>query len=271
MTRVSALVAAALAMNASAQVVDTFKGGSNQGGWSFGGPNEFIAPAGGNPGGYLRSVGLDTTIPWLRCEEGSPFTGDFRANGIIGASIDVNVFSTDFNIGPFPLSVVLHSDNGTPANVNDDWAVFKKEAPIPAPGTGWKNVVFSFPTESTVLPAGWGFLQYGPGSPASPNWNALITHVTRLEFSFGDPELFYIFQQWTVGADNIALRVTPNCYANCDRSTTAPVLTANDFQCFLDHYAAGAADANCDGSTGTPALTANDFQCFINTYAAGCG
>ena len=28
--------------------------------------------------------------------------------------------------------------------------------------------------------------------------------------------------------------------------------------------------ANCDGSTGTPLLTANDFQCFANAYAAGC-
>jgi subtilisin-like proprotein convertase family protein len=28
--------------------------------------------------------------------------------------------------------------------------------------------------------------------------------------------------------------------------------------------------ANCDQSTGTPLLTANDFQCFINAYASGC-
>ncbi len=60
------------------------------------------------------------------------------------------------------------------------------------------------------------------------------------------------------------------CYANCDGSTAAPVLTANDFQCFLNRFASGNQEANCDGSTGTPALTANDFQCFINTFAAGC-
>ena len=28
--------------------------------------------------------------------------------------------------------------------------------------------------------------------------------------------------------------------------------------------------ANCDGSTSSPRLTANDFQCFLNAYAAGC-
>jgi hypothetical protein len=60
------------------------------------------------------------------------------------------------------------------------------------------------------------------------------------------------------------------CYANCDGSTTPPILNANDFQCFLNKYAAGDSYANCDGSTSTPILTANDFQCFLNKYAAGC-
>ncbi|MBX3375612.1 MAG: hypothetical protein KF678_01250 [Phycisphaeraceae bacterium] len=60
------------------------------------------------------------------------------------------------------------------------------------------------------------------------------------------------------------------CYANCDASSGSPVLTANDFQCFLNKFAAGDAYANCDGSTGTPTLTVNDFQCFLNKFAAGC-
>jgi trimeric autotransporter adhesin len=61
-----------------------------------------------------------------------------------------------------------------------------------------------------------------------------------------------------------------DCYANCDGSATSPVLTANDFQCFLNRFAAGDAYANCDGSSIAPVLTANDFQCFLNRYAAGC-
>ncbi len=60
------------------------------------------------------------------------------------------------------------------------------------------------------------------------------------------------------------------CYANCDQSTGSPLLTANDFQCFINKFAANDPYANCDGSTGTPSLTANDFQCFINAFAAGC-
>jgi probable HAF family extracellular repeat protein len=68
-----------------------------------------------------------------------------------------------------------------------------------------------------------------------------------------------------------AFLLTPvACYANCDGSTLQPVLSANDFQCFLDAFASGSPYANCDGSTVVPALTANDFQCFLNRFAAGC-
>lgn len=60
------------------------------------------------------------------------------------------------------------------------------------------------------------------------------------------------------------------CYANCDESAGSPVLTANDFLCFLNAYASGVLYANCDGSAVQPVLTANDFLCFLNRYAAGC-
>jgi hypothetical protein len=54
------------------------------------------------------------------------------------------------------------------------------------------------------------------------------------------------------------------CYADCDGEGG---LTANDFQCFLNSYAAGLSKANCDGVGG---LTANDFSCFLNAFVAGC-
>jgi hypothetical protein len=60
------------------------------------------------------------------------------------------------------------------------------------------------------------------------------------------------------------------CYANCDRSTTPPVLTVADFACFLNQYASGATYANCDGSTNEPVLNVADFACFLNQYAQGC-
>jgi hypothetical protein len=60
------------------------------------------------------------------------------------------------------------------------------------------------------------------------------------------------------------------CYANCDHSTTAPVLNVGDFGCFLNKFAAGDSAANCDASTTTPALTVQDFICFLNKFSAGC-
>jgi hypothetical protein len=75
--------------------------------------------------------------------------------------------------------------------------------------------------------------------------------------------------QYTIALTG-ACFVAGGCYANCDGSTGNPLLTANDFQCFLNKYASGDTYANCDGSTGNPLLTANDFQCFLNKYAGGC-
>jgi hypothetical protein len=60
------------------------------------------------------------------------------------------------------------------------------------------------------------------------------------------------------------------CYANCDGSTTEPILNVADFTCFLGKFAAGDPYANCDGSTTEPILNVADFTCFLNKFAAGC-
>ena len=70
----------------------------------------------------------------------------------------------------------------------------------------------------------------------------------------------------------MTLKVTAGaaCYANCDGSTAAPILNANDFSCFLNAFANGNSYANCDESTVLPVLNANDFSCFLNAFAGGC-
>jgi len=75
------------------------------------------------------------------------------------------------------------------------------------------------------------------------------------------------------------------CYANCDNSTTAPVLDANDLICFNIEFACATGDCastpqtleeqikhfcNCDGSTTAPIFTANDLICFNQAFVAGC-
>jgi hypothetical protein len=75
----------------------------------------------------------------------------------------------------------------------------------------------------------------------------------------------------TLRLSNIArLAPCPTCYANCDASTTAPVLNIADFICFQQRFAAGDPYANCDGSTTAPVLNIADFICFQQHFAAGC-
>jgi hypothetical protein len=64
--------------------------------------------------------------------------------------------------------------------------------------------------------------------------------------------------------------VGSSCYANCDQSTTPPVLNVGDFTCFLQRFAAGESYANCDLSTTEPVLNVADFTCFLQQFAAGC-
>jgi trimeric autotransporter adhesin len=69
------------------------------------------------------------------------------------------------------------------------------------------------------------------------------------------------------------------CYANCDASTTEPILNVDDFTCFINEFAAAqslppaqqiSSYANCDGSTVQPVLNVDDFTCFIIAFAQGC-
>ncbi|MBX3376632.1 MAG: hypothetical protein KF678_06475 [Phycisphaeraceae bacterium] len=59
----------------------------------------------------------------------------------------------------------------------------------------------------------------------------------------------------------------PNCYANCDNSTAQPLLTANDFICFLNRYIVRDPYANC---TVDEVINIADFQCFLAKFAYGC-
>jgi hypothetical protein len=64
-----------------------------------------------------------------------------------------------------------------------------------------------------------------------------------------------------------ATRLYLTCYANCDG---AGGLTASDFICFLMTYNNGSSYANCDQSTTAPVLNANDFLCFLSYYIRAC-
>jgi hypothetical protein len=88
------------------------------------------------------------------------------------------------------------------------------------------------------------------------------------------PSLFVEGSFSTVGGGNarniaqwVGCKGGRQCYPDCDNNRT---LNANDFQCFMDRFAAKDPYANCDQSTASPAIDAADFACFLNRFAAGC-
>jgi Galactose oxidase, central domain len=72
-----------------------------------------------------------------------------------------------------------------------------------------------------------------------------------------------------IGPSN-SIVVTPGGYANCDGSTSDPVLNVADFLCFLQRFQTGDPYANCDASTTPPVLNVADFTCFLQKFSQGC-
>ncbi len=235
--------------------VESFTGGSNQGGWTWGAGDQ-LATTGGNPGAYLRTTGVDTFAPQPRTTVLSIFSGDYRARSVSSVGVDLITNSTQF---PFAreVTLMLENDAGTPANPADDSIVYRiSPGFVPQPGTGWASFDVPVPSSSTVLPAGWQVLQ-GAGS-ADAVWNAVVTNVTRVRWFYGDPTFFFIFDIWQVGLDNARITEglgTAFCFGDAPAS---PCPCGN----------VGAAPGGCANSTGVGAyleasgsasLAANDL------------
>ncbi len=124
---------------------------------------------------------------------------------------------------------------------------------------------------------GTPFVQIGMGMAFDPVLGLFATDNTGLQ---NQANLLYHINTSTGAATLVGITAVANllglafvpspCYPNCDNTTAAPLLTANDFQCFLNKFAAADPYANCDHSTTPPTLNANDFQCFLNAFATGC-
>ncbi|MDX2198257.1 MAG: hypothetical protein SF069_04700 [Phycisphaerae bacterium] len=209
-------------------VVENFEDGLNQSGWSYFGspgvPIEVIEASGGNPGRWLHSTCnsttlecLDTFAPQLRTpdfENTSPFLGNYRAANVASIGCDLILLDVNFSAGGRPLTLILRSFGETPDFFDDTAVYFIGSSNIPVVGEGWKSFDFGVPAQSLTLPAGWRVLQ-GTGND-NLDWNNTIRDVDQVTFFYGDPELFFIFQQWEPGADN--LRVTRSLPGdmNCD-------------------------------------------------------
>lgn len=201
-------------------VTASLDNGNNAAGWTFGGPNQSQPLTGGNPGGYVRTDGLDTFAPQPRCANNTGFfTGDYWSRSVSRVGVDLQTFRVDFGAGGRPLSVLLVTDNGTPSDPSDDYAAYLIGVEnVPLVGEGWKRFEFAVPSRSVSTPTGWGYVQFGPNAPANPKWQDVVRNVTQLRFFYGDPTFFFIFQMWDLGIDNPMIRAC-NADANSDGVT----------------------------------------------------
>lgn len=132
--------------------------------------------------------------------------------------------------------------------------------------TGWQWQKFDGPSNSYVP------IVNGPTGTGSTVSGATTATLTITNPGAADSATYSCRASNTCGFGPTGSGVSARIggYANCDGSTAAPAVNVNDFQCFLNRFAAGDSYANCDGSTAIPSLNVNDFQCFINEFASTC-
>ncbi|MEW6411152.1 MAG: hypothetical protein AB1483_01615 [Candidatus Zixiibacteriota bacterium] len=198
--------------------VETFDNPNIEGNWSyFGNPRnrvEVVEKDGGNPGGFLHATCdgmacLDTYAPQLRTqiEDTSIFTGNYRAKGVAQLGVDLATFGPEIVtwLGR-PLSLMIRYDGGTPYDWTDDVQVFYVgNVNIPGPNNNFRSFRFKVPSESTVLPDGWKVMYgYNTGDDDA-DWNTVMENVSQVTFFYGDPEYFFMFQQWELGVDNVSI------------------------------------------------------------------
>ena len=186
------------------------------GGWAWGGPNQTIESGAAPRGSYLRTEGIDTFAPQLRTSGGSVFTGNYRAQGVTALSCELQTFAIDFPSScQRPLALMLTNNNGTPSNFFDDTYVYTLlPGTIPCVDGLWHGYSASVPSQSTTLPPGWNVDPNATAAPAQV-WNRVITDVTQASWFFGDPTMFFIFQMWTVGADNLRVAFDGGATSYC--------------------------------------------------------
>jgi hypothetical protein len=136
--------------------------------------------------------------------------------------------------------------------------------PFAVPGAGryWLSIVAIQPYGGNGPDAG-NYRQWG-WSPSA------AAHLPYSQQNENPPGGGYSSQSSDLAFVLYGTRGIAPCYANCDGSTTAPVLNVVDFTCFLQKYAAVDPYANCDQSTTPPVLNVVDFTCFLQKFAAGC-
>lgn len=263
---------AAAGFSALADYTDDFETG-NPTGWNFLLGGDVIEPTGGNPAHWLHQPVYDTFAPILKhTSAGSAFSGDYRALGVTGISIDAQTLDTDFNVEGLPFTLLLADTKGTPDPSDDDYVYYVDYSGIPVPGEGWVHFNFAIPSQSTELPTGWAGGHFGDmeNFRDGVTWNDVITSVDKVEFWWIHPAWFAIFQQWNVGADNISISAAAPCPGDIDGDGEVGqpdlgILLAAFGSCEGDANYNAAADLDGDNCVGQP-----DLGVLLSNFGSTC-
>ncbi len=267
----STLLAASAAALAATHV-DPFETG-NPTGWRFIQGADVIQPVGGNPGAWLNQPVYDTFAPILdHTNLATPFSGDYRAMGVTKITIDAQTISTQFPAAGLPFTLLLADTKGTADPADDDYVYYVDYSGIPVPGEGWVHFEFDVPSQADALPPGWSGGHFGDMESFRPGvgWTDVIQSVDRVEFWWIHPAWFAIFQQWNVGADNIAIVTAPPCPGDIDGDgvvgqSDLGVLLAAFGTCDGDPAYNAAADLDGDGCVGQ-----TDLGALLSHFGTNC-
>ena len=83
----------------------------------------------------------------------------------------------------------------------------------------------------------WHTIDCGGGSSNGDEYVILATIAQPDAGNMSDPNRSV--DAFSLAGGFWTLADTAGCYPNCDNSTSPPILNANDFQCFLNAFAAG--------------------------------
>jgi hypothetical protein len=232
------------------------------------------------PGSHLRLRG-HTAI-----REDAVFTGaGMLVNGIGGQLTFTHAASLAqvglLNQGTAGLRRSLSSDQPASASVDrfTNEGILRVRIGGHTPGTGHDSLYVTGGTAALGGQLQVELLNLGGGfAPAPGNQFTILDAPAGISGAFAnDPTTVHIdgtVYDWTVlyTPTQVILRLDSitSCYANCDGSTTSPILNVADFSCFMQRFAAGDPYANCDQSTVPPVLNVADFSCFLQAFAAGC-
>ncbi len=192
-------------------VEETYDGPPDQTSWGLSPWYEQVEPSGGHPGAFLYVQRVDAAEPSLLTIPGrsADFLGDYRAKGVISMGVDINLFGCgldpNMTLGTCekrPVTLILHSDMGTPDDPLDDCDAAFVGRFLARPGVGWRSYGFIVPSRSPVLPPRWQLVGTCANVSANEAWNRLIQNVGEARFDLGEPGYMYFFQFWSLGFDN---------------------------------------------------------------------